>query len=205
MGSFYTNITLQGPGQDEVAEALGAMGRSAYVSPTLDTFTVVFDGECEMQDDRILRRLTAELTKRFACAALAVINHDDDILWYMLYTNGEQIDEYNSYPDYFEPQEPPPSKGGDPASLIEAFGASADADEIERVLRASSGEDGFLFASERHEALARALGLPLCAVACGFNYIGQDELGEGLTKDNLRLIGDASYDWRRKWFKGWRG
>jgi hypothetical protein len=206
MGNFYTNITLQGPTQDEVAEALAAMGRSAYVSPTVDGFTVVFHAECEMQDDRVLRRLTADLTTYLACPGLAVLDHDDDILWYALYTNGELIDEYNSCPDYFELQQPPALNGGDPAKLIEAFGVTADADETRRVLRASNeGDDGFVFAFERHEALARLLGLPLFAVACGFRCINQGELPEGLTRANLRRVGSASYDWLPKWLRGWFG
>lgn len=191
MGNFYTNITLQGPGQDEVAEALGAMGRSAYVSPTLDGFTVVFDGECESQDNRVLKRLTAELTKRFGCAAIAVINHDDDILWYQLYKNGEPLDEYNSAPDYFEPEgEPSGPSGGDAARLVQAFGVAADAKAVEQVLRTSSlDDDGYTFECERHQALATLLGMPLFGVGGGFNYISEGELPEGLTDKNIRRVG----------------
>jgi hypothetical protein len=193
MGNFYTNITLKGPLQDKVAGALAKMDRTAFVSPTVDGYTVIYDAECDDQDPRIISRLTGDLSRRLACPAIAFLNHDDDILWYQLYGNGELIDEYNSAPDYFDFEakgEPSRPAGGDPDKLVQAFGISADTKALEKVLRTSSlDEDGFVFAYERHQALVGLLGMPPFGVACGFNYVSQGELPEGLTEADLRRVG----------------
>jgi len=190
MGNFYTNITVKGRSQDEVAGALAAMKRTAFVSPTVDGYTVIFDAECEDQDPQVISRLTGDLSRQLGCPAIAFLNHDDDILWYQLYANGKLVDEYNSAPDYFEPAgEPSGPAGGDVAKLMEAFDAAADTKALEKVLRTSSlDEGGFVFAYERHLALVRLLGMPAFGVACGFNYISQGELPEGLTEADLKRV-----------------
>ena len=70
--------------------------------------------------------------------------------------------------------------GGDAGALCEAFEAD-DPDEVETILR--DGEE-FVFALDRHEELIHVLGLPLCALAFGYNYIdaGDDPLVEGLVR-----------------------
>jgi len=191
MGNFYTNITVHGPTQDKVADALSEMDRTAYVSPTVGGYTIVYDAECDDQDTEIIGRLTADLSRQLECAAIALLNHDDDVLWYQLYKNGELVDEYNSAPDYFEPEaEPSGPAGGDAAKLMQAFGGAADTKELEKVLRISSlDDDGYTFEYERHQALARLLGMPPFGVGRGFNYIHDGELPEGLTEADLRRVG----------------
>lgn len=190
MGSFYTNITLRGPAQDSVAEYLNQQNRNAYVSPTANDCTVIYDAACESQDTRILEDLASELSKRFGCPALAVLNHDDDILWYKLYESGQFVDEYDSAPSYFDPHatEIAAPKGGDAQKLCGAFKAEGRSAEVEEILRAP-GIVGYLYAAERHQALAGALGIPEFSVGCGYNYIEEDELPEDLSADDLRHTG----------------
>lgn len=190
MGSFYTNITLRGPAQEVVAEYLNQQNRKAYVSPTANDCTVVYDAESESQDTHILEDLAAGLSRQFVCPALAVLNHDDDILWYKLYESGQLADEYDSAPSYFDPAaiEIAPPQGGDAQKLCGAFKAEGRAAEVEEILRAP-GIVGYLFASERHQALAEALGLPEFSVACGYNYIEEDDLPDDLNADELKRTG----------------
>ena len=164
MGSFYTSHTLRGPPQAEVLSWL--KGRSAYVSRSERSFTTVLDEACESQDSEELAALGASLSEHFKCPVLAVLNHDDDILYFELYDKGKKSDEYNSNPAYFgeEVEDDAPS-GGSAALLTAAFGA-ADAGRIEAVLRNSE----YIFATERHKDLAAALGLPEFAVGIGFRY-----------------------------------
>ncbi len=184
MGNFYTNYTLRGPSQQAVAEALA--GRTAIVSPAQDGCVVVFDEQSDEQDQAVIAELAALLSRELDCPVLAVLNHDDDILWYQLYQSGKLADEYDSSPGYFDPMaEPSAPAGGDARKLCGAFGASNVA-EVESVLRKSAfEEDGYTFAIEQHTDLARALGLPSCAVGAGFRYVADGELPEGLEEADL--------------------
>ena len=176
MGNFYTNIVLKGPDQDQVVDHLNGLVRLAIVSPTVDGFTVVYDSESERQDPNVLSGLACDLSKVFRCPALAVLNHDDDILWYQLFINGALVDEYDSAPNYFSGP-PAPPEGGDPEKLCNAFGASGSEGPVDGFLRS-----GYTFAIERHEDLVRALGMPSFAAGSGFNYVeaGEVFLPEGI-------------------------
>jgi hypothetical protein len=94
MGNFYTNYTVRGPSQRAVASALA--GRSALVTPAQDGCVVVFDESSEDQDHDAIGELAARLARQFLCPVLAVVNHDDDILWYRLYQSGALIDQYDT-------------------------------------------------------------------------------------------------------------
>jgi hypothetical protein len=187
MGNFYTNYTLRGPSQQAVAKALA--GRSAIVTSERDGCVVVFDEQSDDQNSEIISDLAHDLSSELRCPVLAVMNHDDDILWYQLYLNGELADEYDSCPSYFDPEaEPSGPAGGDAQKLCAAFDSS-NVTEVERILRKSSfDQDGYVFAIERHTELARALGLPPFAVGGGFSYVSDGEIPEGLSEDDLLRV-----------------
>lgn len=187
MGSFYTNVTLRGPDQDSIVEAL--QGREAYVTRALGEYAVVYDAECEDQDPEVLMALAAGLSAELECPALAVMNHDDDVLAYWLYVNGGLEDEYNSMPEYFEGLEEPSAPAGGVADrLTGLFGGELAA--VERILRRGSlDDDGYALAVDRHSDLVAHLGLPECAVGCGYTYIEEGELPEGLDEEQLRKVG----------------
>jgi hypothetical protein len=169
MGSFYTSHTLKGPSREEVVSWLG--DRPAYVSKSERSFVTVLDEACESQDGAILAALGASLSEQFKCPVLAVLNHDDDILYFELYENGEKSDEYNSTPAYFnEDAEDDAPCGGDATRLASAFGA-VDPKAIESVLRRAD----YTFASERHLHLAAALGVPEFSVAIGYGYAAEND------------------------------
>lgn len=184
MGGFYTNYTLRGSSQQAVAAALA--GRRAAVTPAVDGCVVVFDEASDDQDQGCIAELASRLSSEFHCPVLAVLNHDDDILWYQLYINGKLVDEYDSSPGYFDPSaEPSAPAGGDARQLCAAFAAS-DVPAVERVLRKSSyDDDGYVFAFERHADLVRALGLPEFAVGTAYASFDRDEYPEGLSGKNL--------------------
>jgi hypothetical protein len=189
MGSFYTNVTLRSSDKDRIAKAIEAKRWSAYITDLPGPYTLVFDRASEDQDGKVIDAAAAHLTASLGCAALAVVNHDDDLLWYGLYEKGKLTDTYTSAPGYFEGDDSPP-EGGNAEDLCRVFGADGQVDVVEAALRAPSGsEDGYVFAMERHQALVEALGLPAIAVGGGFNYIEEGELPEGLTSEQLRRVG----------------
>lgn len=184
MGNFYTNYTLRGPSQQEVAKAF--QGRNAVVTPERNGYVVVFDEQSDDQDQEQIAALGAKLSLLFRCPVLAILNHDDDILWYQLYESGTLTDEYDSAPGYFDPDaEPSAPAGGDAKRLAAAFRAE-DIAEIEAVLRKSSFEDdGYVFAFERHADLTRLLGLPEFAIGSSYASFQSDEFPEGLSAEEI--------------------
>jgi hypothetical protein len=190
MGNTYVNLTVRGPSQHAVASALS--GRTALVSPAQKGKVVVYDEQTEEMSDSV-EGISADLSRRFSCPVLAVSIYDDDILQYVLFERGENTDEYNSNPAYFDeeadPDNPVGPSGGNAAVVYRAFGIENDAD-VERVLRTGSAlSGGFTFEIFRHEALCKALRLPAFAVAAGYRYITSREVPPGLDqKDFIKVI-----------------
>jgi len=184
MGNFYVNYTVRGSSPTTVAAILA--GRSAVVTSAQPNTIVVFDKESDEQSEDVIANLACRLSHDLSCPVLAVLNHDDDILWYRLYAKGEVLDDYNSTPGYFEPSaEPSAPSGGDAKKLCETFGASSVA-EVEDILRKSSfDEGGYPFAVNRHSDLVAALGLPDFAVGYGYANLSNGELPDGLTEDDI--------------------
>lgn len=184
MGNFYVNYTLRGVTQEAAAKSLA--GRTCIVTPTVNETIVVFDEESDNQDQRVISRLATKLSQNLRCPVLAVLNHDDDILWYQLYTDGKLCDEYDSSPGYFDQSAKPSAPvGGDAAKLCSAFG-SGKPEEVERVLRKSAfDDDGYTLAFERHGDLVSALGISTYGVGTAYASFENDELPEGLSADEI--------------------
>lgn len=177
MGSFYTSHTLRGPSQAEVLSFL--KDRSALVSRAEGGFVTVLDEACEEQDGEVLSEVARSLSSKFQCPVLAVLNHDDDVLYFELYENGTKTDEYNSTPSYFDEEvEDSGPSGGDAERLATAFGGK-DLSKIEEVLR----NEEYVFAHERHHDLAELLGFPAFSVAIGYTYAAAGELPPGTTEN----------------------
>lgn len=133
MGSFYTNITLKTADTDRVLDALRQAQRAALVSAPEHGYTVVFDEASESQEPEVLKALATRLSRSCACPALAILNHDDDVLLYFLYERGQLADEYNSAPSFFEEDADPgtPPLGGDANRLSTVFNAASRRSDIE--------------------------------------------------------------------------
>ena len=120
MGNFYTNYALPGVTQSTVAAALA--GRPALVSPAVNNVVVVFDDQSDSQDTEVINALAVELSAKCKCPVLATMNHDDDVLWYGLFTDGELADECNSCPGYFDDSVESEGPSGGDAAKLAAFG-----------------------------------------------------------------------------------
>jgi hypothetical protein len=123
----------------------------------------------------------AELSRKFGCPALVVLEYDDDVLCYQLYESGALTDEYDSAPDYFDFQmehNPPRGpQGGDAARLCAALDRKTARQGVDRILHKV---DLRLQAPDRHRALAQALGMPMFAVGYDYGALQSGELPEGL-------------------------
>ncbi len=179
VGSFYTNVTLRGPGQESVAEYLAGRNRQVLVSPTVRGVTLIYDALTESQEPRLLTNLARELSGYFECPALAALNHDDDVLWLQLSVDGRLVDGYTSAPGYFSGDASTAPEGGDAEALCEAFDAPDAIRQVERILRREQGIAGFFAAAQRHAELAEALGIPPALVTTGYRYLTHGETPEG--------------------------
>ena len=168
MGNFYTNYTVRGVSQVEVAAAMA--GRSAVIAPLSNGAIVIFDRASE-QKESAASELASRLSNDLKQPVLAVMNHDDDVLWYQLYSAGKLLDQYNSCPDYFDYMgegEMARPRGGNARVLCEAFGCE-HVDYVEQILRKPGlHADGYPFAFQRHADLLEALDLPSFAAGTSF-------------------------------------
>ncbi|MEJ2592789.1 MAG: hypothetical protein P8178_15595 [Candidatus Thiodiazotropha sp.] len=179
MGNFYVNYIAQSSDTAKVARALA--GRRAFVTSVPEQPVVVFDQTADSQDQREIKELGRHLSAAIGRPVLAILNHDDDILWYCLFVDGQCEDEYDSCPDYFKAAgKPRGPTGGQAAKLCQEFGTT-NAEKVEEILRSND----YVFACDRHEDLLNALGLPGFGVAVSFGDISQGELPPGLSRDNL--------------------
>ena len=102
--------------------------------------------------------------------------------------------EYNSSPNYFDSsaEEEFRPEGGDAQKLCTAFGSSAVA-KVKKILgKSSHDDDGYIFAVERHADLADALGIPSYGVGTAFRQISEEELPEGLDRNDLVMTKDLA-------------
>jgi hypothetical protein len=195
MGLFYSNLTVFQPSREALVKSLKALNRTAFLSPTIQGHTVVFDKAIEGQNAEVIEDFGTSLTGRLTCAALASMLHDDDVLYFWLFQNGEVCDRYDSLPQYFDPNaEPGPPEGGDSELLCLAFGRPDRKERVETLLRANclAGELPKGWGEfERHQALAAELGLPpfvagICYSSIACDYIPKDFIPkefEGITFD----------------------
>lgn len=186
MGNFYVNVTVKGPTQGDLVAHLKTADCRAYLSPTVQGVTSVVSDLCDLMSGGDFMTFATELSKALGSPALAVMNHDDDILAYWLFKRGTLVHEYDSNPGYFSGEGGGPS-GGDAQGLCEALGCPGDAEAVERVLRRPGAEadDGFIFAYERHRALLDALGLPGHAVGLGWSYVEAGECPIGTSESDF--------------------
>ena len=56
MGTTYANITLKGPKAQDILQELGNQGRSAFVSPTEDGLTTIYEMDSDEGDSIILKK-----------------------------------------------------------------------------------------------------------------------------------------------------
>jgi hypothetical protein len=186
MGLFYTTFTTYGPDPSEVVSALKKLRRSAFVSPTIERHTVVYDQKTEEQDFAEIDNFGKKLSEACDAPVLGAALHDDDVLYLWLFQAGEQVDFYDSLPQYFDPDaEPGPPEGGDSAALCEAFAQAGKQKRVEQLLRANLLDEelpeipGEL---ERHQALLKELGMPRFAAEVTYSSVEGDYLPEEFRK-----------------------
>jgi len=151
-----------------------AQGRTCFVSPISRGFTTIYDRLCEEQDVNDLETLAADLSSRFHCAALAVLNHDDDVLWIGLAREGEWVTTYNSGQ----------ISSGSAWRLALEFRVLALLPAVWFLMRWPI----VLFEIWRHGAMVSALGIPNFTVGFGYNYLSRGERPSSANADQFESV-----------------
>jgi len=165
MGNFYTNITLRSTYRQALIEHMRAQSRRCFISPAHQGFTTIYDRLCEEQDLTDLEALATNLSSRFNCTALAVLNHDDDVLWIGLARDGKWLTTYQS----------DQSLSGSAWRLAQEFKIMGLLPLVWFLMRWPF----FLFEIWRHAALASVLGIPKATVGLGYEYLSRGERPAG--------------------------
>jgi hypothetical protein len=176
VGLFYTNLTVYQPLRPALLTELRRLRRTAFLGPTAHGYTVVYDKVADEQDAPAIERLGRAITEPLACAALAAVLHDDDVLYLWLFLKGRIRDRYDSCPSYFDARatESSPPAGGNANLICKAFGRPDRQERVEQLLRADllEGEmPGVPGEQERHAALAAELGMPREVAGLGYSAI----------------------------------
>jgi len=188
VGNFYVNFSVKVAESRQVADALERAGRRAIVAPPQRGYVVVYDEEADSQAMEPILTVGGLLSREVDRPVFAVLNHDDDILCYWLFEGGELVDSYNSNPDAFDEEEGAPAWGtGDAETLRASLNSAADAAAIEAILQGD-----YVFAVDRHEQLAEALGLPPWSVGLGYGYLADGELDDEMDPGELIHVGGRS-------------
>jgi len=173
MGNFYTNITLRTSERAAVAEHMRAGHRSCFISPSRKGFTTVYDRLCENQDVHDIETLAIELSSRFHCTALAVLNHDDSILWVGVIRDGAWLTKYDSSKRF----------SGSAFKMAREFGVPALAPLVSLLMRLP-----MLFEVTRHEAIAAIIGIPNFSVGLGYEYLLRGDRPDGVNANEFEAL-----------------
>lgn len=174
MGNFYCNFATHGPEAGDVVRVLNDHRRSAFVAPTVNGKTVIFEKASDELAEADIDAVGELLSRELACPALAVVVADDDEMWIGLYERGRRSVEYCS-------------RGANRGALAisRAFGRAWLSPVVWLVLQSPI----MIFETLRHMLIAKLLGIPTWCVASGHGYIQRGELPAGLRKDDLRHTG----------------
>lgn len=187
MGNRYTSLTCRTTDQEGVAGTLRRHGRTAFVLPPIRGYIVVYDQECDNQDFDYVFTLSLMLSTELACLVFAVLNYDDDLLWYCLHSSGVLVDQYNSLPGYFDASTDTGPSGGDPEAICQALGKPESLQKLDRLLR----NPDYVTATEHHEAIAQGLGLPIAIAQLSYSELVEEGFGNDELADNVLAISRA--------------
>jgi hypothetical protein len=199
MGLRYSNITLQGVSQEDLVTYLSNTGLDAYLSPTINQYTILYDiastgypynipisirREENLQsfldkykDGQIAAMvcLSCHLSKKFSCSVLAVSAISSLTFWYHLSQNGLMLDEYLTNAD----------RHWKPGRMIDEPGnnGTIKGGDAKKICSAFNKESAIseveiiltqpiesFDSVTRHEALAKSLGIQPSWVV-GINYL----------------------------------
>ena len=169
MTTTFANIIVRSGDQTAVAAAVRQLPRrlGAIVAPPVNKWVAVFDEASDQPDEDRLSGYTVMLSAKLDTVAVGFMVYESDVLLYTLAENGQLMDQYSSWPDYFDeslPDNELEALAGDPRCLARL--AHVSPSQVNHILE---GEHDF--AEEKLAELASLLGLPPNIGRWGYNDI----------------------------------
>lgn len=182
MGLFFVNFHVQTTDHELVAETLERRDATdCHVLPSKQGWTSVYEKRASLQDDDWIREFASGLSADLDLPVLGFLVHDSDVACYYLYEHGELTDEFNSWPDYFDPDaagERRPS-GGRPEALAPYCRPGVAPAELAAILAADEP-----FAEAFVERLADKIGIDAERALLDFrDLVEEDEVGDEESDD----------------------
>lgn len=174
MGNSYTNITLLGPEHEDVVSEPRKMSRRAYITPTTNGKTIVYEKQSDELDIDVLNYVAADLSSRLGCVALAALVWDDDALYLQLFERSAQTVNYIS-------------RGGTRAGAW-ILCCSFKRKVVFPLLWIVMLIPFMLFEFWRHCIIAKLLEIPVWVVATGYLNIQNGEFPPHLAEEDLEHI-----------------
>jgi hypothetical protein len=197
-GAFFTNFHIKYADQDKLIDGLRNIIKArAYVSKPDNGWITCYDELSDRQNTDELNRIAEQLSEIFTTYVFTFLVHDSDIFYFALYDNGNLIDEFNSYPDYFDgiarsktTEEEKLQLAGKPGVIVRYCKKGVTIEEIKSLL-----ESDYTFAEDVAIQFAEMLGINIGA-NIGFNYYERDYCDD----DSMKLIEHPEYGNRKKIF-----
>jgi hypothetical protein len=179
MGLFCANFHFRNIDEDTLQTAIARRGVDGHrVLPAKGGWTSLYEERASQQDEEWIRELAGDLTRELRATAIAFMVHDSDIACYWLFENGQQIDDYNSFPDYFDmdstASEPSGPRGGRPEVLLRCCRKGVKRDQLATILSQQT-----TFAESIIEQLAQALGIDPARALGDYRHNDDDDDGDG--------------------------
>ncbi len=200
-GSFFYQLSRPQNGPAACAKTLATLINSrALVTDSKNGWTTVYDERSDSQDIEVLRGLANGLSSKLKTAVIAIMVHDSDIFVYLIYENGELIDQFDSKPDYFGPVSEAQKKEwrGDFTRLLPYAQKKVSIRDFKRVAAKE-----FVFEEERAGEFSQLLGIDPARARTGFKYVQETKhkfalvYAKGHSEDQAQLVqavsrGDAA-------------
>ena len=180
MNSHYASVTVIGPRRDAIEVWLRSSRRRAWLAPTQQRLTTVFDAECDTLSTTAIEDFVIEISGDLACTAFAVLNDGDDLFMYWLAEDGTLQDSYLNGTGV---------KGGNARRLAHSLGGNRDAIDavLHRELRSTRAPHLRVVGDRRpstdvHRDLLRAVGMPDTYVGLSWTELERSETRPGMAR-----------------------
>ena len=177
---------------DEITDD-SASDRAVYVLPPDEHgWVAIYDEATESQESRSLLTLASTASRALDAPAFAVSVHDSDVLELALFEHGNEVDRYNSAPDYFGGKLSKSDRArvaGQPERWASLLVANHAVSELQSVWHA---ED--LFAERTLVRTCELIGCDPKRASVGYRYALQDALAPGTVTLRFRARARPAYE-----------
>lgn len=171
MGSFYVSICVSDLSASQLEHWLGQQPFASYFGPTENNWTCFVSQPLDTQDQETIDAFGFILTGKSERKAIAVLNHDDDILSVDIFEDGQRTGGFNSCPGYFK-RDPSPEDLKPKLASPEAFARIKPGLTTDQVVDALT-DDALGDPWDIHSALVGLLELPEYSIGMGFKYVAR--------------------------------